>query len=150
MSDRFFLDTNTLVYILEGRLPSPAVALTAGETEANRKGDITLDLLQAEGFVVGVQVLNELCNVAFRKKFDWLKTKSMLATLEALSVDVVPLTLEVHKHGLRLHEKYHFQFYDALMLSAALHAGCGTFYSEDMQDGQVIESTMTIKNPFKA
>lgn len=149
MSAKFFLDTNTLVYILEGKEPLPGVALTPDEIEANRKGDITLGLLQSDDILVGVQVFNELCNVTLRRKFDWLKTKEMLATLEALCPDVVPLTLEVHKRGLFLHEKYQLQFYDALMLAAALAAGCTTFYSEDMQDGQVIENTMTIKNPFK-
>jgi predicted nucleic acid-binding protein len=99
---------------------------------------------------VGVQVFNELCNVTLRRKFDWLKTREMLVTLEAVCLDVVPLTLEVHKRGLLLHDKYQLQFYDALMLAAALKAGCTTFYSEDMQDGQVIDNTMTIKNPFKA
>ena len=137
------------MYLLEGKSPSPGVALTASEIEGNRKSDITLDLIRNGEFLVGVQVLNELCNVALRRKFDWLKTKTMLVSLEALSVDVVPLTLEVHRRGLRVHEKYQFQFYDALMLGAALEAECTVFYSEDMQDGQVIENTMTIKNPFK-
>jgi len=149
MSAKIFLDTNTLIYILEGKQPSPDAALTPGEMEANRKGDITLRLLQRDDIFVGVPVFNELCNVALRRKFDWKKTRVMLATLEALCLDVVPLTLEVHQRGLFLHEKYQLQFYDALMLAAALEAGCTTFYSEDMQDGQVIEETMTIKNPFK-
>lgn len=149
MSAKFFFDTNTLVYILEGKEPSPGTALTSSEIEANRKGDITLGLLQSGDIFVGVQVFNELCNVALRKNVDWAKTKDMLATLEALCLGVVPLTLDVHKRGLLLHDKYRFQFYDALMLAAALEAGCTTFYSEDMQDGQVIEGTMTIKNPFK-
>ena len=149
MNAKAFLDTNTLIYLLEGRPSADDIALTAAELEANRKGDITLRLLENDGLFVGIQVFNELCNVALRRKFDWLKTKQMLAALEALCMDVVPLTLKVHKRGLFLHEKYHLQFYDALMLAAALEAGCTIFYSEDMQDGQVIEKTMVIKNPFK-
>lgn len=149
MSARFFLDTNTMVYILEGKEPAPGVTLTPNEIEANRKGDITLQLLQSGEIVTGVQVFNEICNVASRKKIDWPKTKEMLATLDALCTDVVPLNLDVHRRGLFLYEKYRLQFYDALTLAAALQAGCDTFWSEDMQDGQVIESTMTIKNPFR-
>lgn len=149
MSAKFFLDTNTLVYILEGNEPSSDVILTPGEIDANRKCNITLRLLENIDVVLGVQVFNELCNVALRRKFDREKTRAMLATLEALCLDVVPLTLEVHKRALSLHDKYQLQFYDALMLAAALEAGCTTFYSEDMQDGQVIENSMTIKNPFK-
>lgn len=149
MSARIFLDTNTLVYILEGKEPAPGVALTPDEIEANRKGDITLQILQSGEIILGVQVFNEICNVALRKKFDWPKTKEMLAALETLSAEVVPLTLEIHKRGLFLHEKYRLHFYDALMLAAALQAGCETFWSEDMQHGQVIENTMTIINPYR-
>ena len=149
MNDRFFFDTNTLVYILEGKEPSPGIKLTAEDAEANRKGDITLQLLATGDIFVGVQVFNELCNVALRKKFNWLKTMEMLSTLEALCVDVVPLTLIVHKRGLLLRDRYKLQFYDSLMLAAALEAGCTTFFSEDMQDGQVIEQRLTIRNPFK-
>lgn len=148
MSARFFFDTNTLVYILEGKVPAPGVTLTPAEMEANRKGDITLGLLQGGDIFVAVQTFNELCNAALRKNFNWAKTKVMLATLESLCSDIVSLTLAVHKRGLFLHEKYRFQFYDAMMLAAALESRCTTFYSEDLQDGQVIERMMTIKNPF--
>jgi predicted nucleic acid-binding protein len=34
-----------------------------------------------------------------------------------------------------------------LILAAALEAGCTVLYSEDMQDGQKIDS-LTIRNPF--
>lgn len=149
MSAKSFFDTNTLVYILEGKDPSHGMTLTPNEMEANRKGDITLRLLQSDNIVVGVQVFNELCNVTLRRKWNWLKTKEMLASLQALSVDIVPLTLDVHRRGIHLHEKYKLQFYDAVMIAAALESGCSTFYSEDMQHGQVIEKVMTIMNPFQ-
>ncbi len=150
MSARIFLDTNTLVYLLEGKVPAAGITLTQAELEANRKGDITLGLFEHEGLFVGVQVLSELCNVVLRRKFDWSKTKELLRMLEVLCMEVVPLTLAVHKCGIGIRDKYKLQFFDSMMLAAALEAGCDTFYSEDMQDGQVIEQTMTIKNPFKA
>jgi predicted nucleic acid-binding protein len=51
----------------------------------------------------------------------------MLASLEALCAEAVPLTLDVHKRGLLLHQKYQLEFNDAMMLAAALEAGCTTF-----------------------
>jgi predicted nucleic acid-binding protein len=149
MNARSFFDTNTLVYILAGKDASNGMPLTPNEIEANRKGDITLRLLQSDQIVLGVQVFNELCNVALRRKLNWLKTREMLASLQTLSMDIVPLTLDVHRRGIRLHEKYKIQFYDALMLAAALEGGCATFYSEDLQHSQIIEKVMKIKNPFK-
>jgi predicted nucleic acid-binding protein len=42
-----------------------------------------------------------------------------------------------------------YQFYDALIIAAALEAGCTTLFSEDLQDGQVINGGLTIRNPFE-
>jgi len=46
-------------------------------------------------------------------------------------------------------EKYGYSIYDALVASAALKSGCKTLYSEDLQDGQVINRQLTIRNPFR-
>ena len=112
MSARIFLDTNTLIYILEGREAGAGITLTELEREANRKGDITLALLEQNSIILGVQVFNELCNVVLRRKFDWAKAKELLFTLEALSDEIVPLNLEVHKNGLLLRNKYQLQLFD--------------------------------------
>lgn len=148
MNAKSFLDTNILIYILEGKEVFVGAALTPAELEANRKGDIALSLLASDQVFVSVQVFNELCNVVLRRKFDWEKAKTLLITLEALCAAVVPLTLEIHKKGLALRDKYQMQLFDAMLVAAALDAGCTIFYSEDMQDGQLIEKTLTIKNPF--
>jgi predicted nucleic acid-binding protein len=47
-------------------------------------------------------------------------------------------------------ERYGLSIYDALIVSSALLAGCKTLNSEDMQDGQVIDRQLTIRNPFVA
>jgi predicted nucleic acid-binding protein len=41
-----------------------------------------------------------------------------------------------------------FHIYDALIVASALEAECTTLYSEDLQDGQVIDGPLTIRNPF--
>jgi predicted nucleic acid-binding protein len=46
-----------------------------------------------------------------------------------------------------IQERYKFSFYESLIITAALEAGCSTLYSEDLQHGQRIE-TLTINNPF--
>jgi len=37
--------------------------------------------------------------------------------------------------------------FNSLVIAATLDAGSSTLYTEDMQDGQIIE-TLTIRNPF--
>lgn len=63
---------------------------------------------------------------------------------------IVPLALETHDLGLQIAERYGFSIYDALIVAAALRAGCRTLYSEDLQDGQTIDGRLVVRNPFAA
>jgi predicted nucleic acid-binding protein len=49
----------------------------------------------------------------------------------------------------RIARRYHFAFYDCLILAAGLKENCKIVFSEDMKDGQIIEGTLKIVNPFK-
>ena len=129
-ADRPFFDTNVLLYLI-------TVDVKAKKAEA---------LLKAGG-VVSVQVLNEFASVSSRKyKLTWPEVREALATIRA-GCEVIPLTVEIHESGLAITEKYGFSFYDSLILAAAAHAKCRIVYSEDMQDGQVVQG-VTIRNPF--
>lgn len=78
----------------------------------------------------------------------WPEISDALAAIRALCPAPVALTLETHEHALRLTSEHGFHIYDALIVAAALDADCRELYSEDMQDGQVIEGRLTVRNPF--
>jgi len=50
--------------------------------------------------------------------------------------------------ALAIVERYGYRIYDALMVASALEARCTILYSEDMQDGQVIDGGLTILGIF--
>lgn len=60
------------------------------------------------------------------------------------------MTVDTHERSMQMAQRYGLSVYDALIISSALLAGCTTLYSEDMQDGQVVDGWLTIKNPFAA
>jgi predicted nucleic acid-binding protein len=133
MSDRAFFDTNVLVYIVGQKDERTAKA----------------EALVANGGVVSVQVLNELASVSHRKLgMSWEEIGGALAAIRDLCPSPIPLTLDTHGAGLRIAAKYGFHFYDALIAAAALEAQCTTLYSEDFQDGQLLEGRLTVRNPF--
>ena len=68
-------------------------------------------------------------------------------TQQACAVE--PLTVPVHDEAHRLAELHTLAWYDALIASAAIAAGCDTLYSEDMHDGLRIGRTLTVRNPFR-
>jgi predicted nucleic acid-binding protein len=127
-----FFDTNVVLYLLSA---DPAKADRAEE-------------LLAIGGTISVQVLNEFVAVASRKlHMSWIEIREVLAQVRAVCA-VEPVTIETHERALRLAERHGTSIYDALIVSAALLANCKTLHSEDMQDGQVIERQLTIRNPF--
>jgi predicted nucleic acid-binding protein len=133
MPDKPFFDTNILIY-----------AVSEGDSRAARS-----EQLLAAGGVVSVQVLNEFASVARRKlRMTWSEVKEALLAVRVLCPSPVSLTLETHEAALEVAEEYGYGIYDALISAAALEAGCTTLYSEDFQDGQVIDRTLTIRNPF--
>jgi predicted nucleic acid-binding protein len=127
-----FVDTNVLVYFTgEGKKAAVAEALIA------------------DGGIVSVQVLNELAAVLKRKYgYSWQQIREALLPLRML-LEVVPLTLDTHELGLLVAERYRLRIYDALLLAAALQAGCTAFLSEDLHEGLVVERQLTIRNPFR-
>jgi predicted nucleic acid-binding protein len=134
MSDRAFFDTNVFVYAI---------------IQDDPRSDHAEELI-AEGGTVSVQVLSEFAAVARRKtKMPWIEIRLALDSIKALCPDPLPITLDTHKEALAIAEKYAYGIYDALIVASALEARCTILYSEDMQDGQVIDKTLTIRSPFR-
>jgi predicted nucleic acid-binding protein len=50
--------------------------------------------------------------------------------------------------ALRHAQRHGFSIFDALVVAAALQAGCSTLWSEDMQHGLMIDRRLRILNPF--
>jgi predicted nucleic acid-binding protein len=132
MSGSFF-DTNVLLYLIGSDDPKSRIA----------------EQLTRHGGNISVQVLNESANVLKRKKsLSWPAVHKFIGNLEA-TLNVQPVTRDIHRDGLRLAEHYGFSIYDSFIVAAALAADCDTLWSEDMQSGMVVDGRLTIVNPFQ-
>lgn len=126
-----FFDTNILVYAQQNG------------TKAERAR-----ALLARGGKLSVQVLNEFAAVSQRKLGkEWGEIAGAIDDALVLLGPPLALTLELHVAARALAETHRFSFYDALIVAAAIEAGCDTLYSEDMQHGQAI-GALRIQNPF--
>ena len=95
-----------------------------------------------------MQVLNEFAAVASRKLgLAWPEIHQVLETPQSLC-RVEALTVATHESGLAIADRYGFSVYDSLIVAAALLAGCGVLWTEDLQDGQRLDDQLTVKNPF--
>nr|WP_086386644.1 MULTISPECIES: PIN domain-containing protein [Burkholderiaceae] len=129
---KVFLDSNVALYLL-----------SSDSAKANRA-----EGLMAEGGVISVQVLNEVANVTRRKLcMSWDETGDVLDAIRAVC-STEPLTEETHDTGRRVSERYGLSVYDSMIVAAALLAECNVLYSEDMQNGLMIDQKLRVVNPF--
>lgn len=128
-----FLDSNILVYAFT--TDPRAVAAQA---------------LLERGGIISVQGLNEFTNVAKRKLgMTWAEVRDALSAIRTICPTIVPIDVETHADALRIAERYGYAIFDALIIASALRADCGVLWSEDMQDGLVIDQRLRIANPFR-
>lgn len=126
-----FIDTNIAVY-----------AFLPGD-----KADVALAALT--GATISVQVLNEFSNVALRKLgYDVATLQTRINAIAALTATITAVDLQTHHLACAIVDRYKLSFYDSLLVAAALLAECDTLYSEDMQNGMIIEGRLAIRNPF--
>ena len=134
MKDKIFIDTNIFVY-------------TQSSIDVNKR-DISINIIKNCNCYTSTQVLNEVSNVMFKKlNMQASEIKQIITAINEncrisiISYDMVQMTLDIK-------ERYGYSYYDSLILVSALKSGCQKLFSEDMSDGQIIESTLKIINPF--
>ena len=133
---RAFFDTNVVVY--------------AYDRNAGLKRDRAKALIEANvragTLVLSTQVMIESYNALQRAAL--LKREAALAIVEALADEhVVTTDADLVLRAIRLAQRHQLSHWDGLVVQAALDAGCGTLYSEDMQAGRRF-GDLEIVNPF--
>jgi len=129
-----FADTNVAVYAL-GR-----------DSDKKARAKQILDAAP----IASSQVINEVISVLMGKqRFDREEAYEVADALMKL-VAVAPVTANTVRDAMTVGLRYGLGHWDSLIVAAALATGCDMLYSEDMQDGQVFEDRLTVKNPFAA
>lgn len=139
MSDRYFLDTNIIIYSFDDRNVSK---------QEISKNLITEGILQRQA-VISYQVVQEFVNVSTRKFAMPLTLKDCELYLDSILSPMweVYSSKELIHSAFDITERWQYSFYDSLIIAAALEASCNILYSEDLQHEQKIYS-LQILNPF--
>lgn len=127
-----FLDTNVLVYAF---------------TRDRRA--VRAEELLARGGTISVQVLNEFANVARRRLgMTWREIAAASGALQRLCSPILGVDLDTHDDAVRLADRYGVAIFDALIVASALSARSEILYTEDMQDGLLVDGRLRLVNPF--
>ncbi|QJU56478.1 PIN domain-containing protein [Sphingomonas sp. AP4-R1] len=138
MTDRWFLDTNVLLY---------AISQNPADVE---KGRIARSLVFQTSCALSVQVFQEFLNQATHPKggfgLSLDAAEKVLAGYRRFPVQET--TLALFDTALAVTSRTGYSIWDSLIVAAAQALGCNILYSEDMQDGRIIDG-LRILNPFR-
>lgn len=139
-ADRFFLDTNILVYTFAKDAPN----------KRNKARYLIQKALGERSGCLSYQVVQEFLNVAQRKFETPFKAEDLALYLTQVLSPLceVYASIALYQRALELAQRWQYGFYDSLIIASALAAECDVLYSEDLQHGQQIQS-LTIVNPFE-
>ena len=115
MKDKHFIDSNILIY--------------AHTIQDERKKAIAHQIFSLNHEVLlNTQVVNESINV-FIKRFN-ISFSDIEKIVEEIIyyLPIVTLDKSTIRLGLEIHNKYHYSYYDALIISSALQNECSVLY----------------------
>lgn len=95
--------------------------------------------------------LRKLCNVGHNvPKMVSVEEKEIETIMKKIIslYNISATTIQTIKTGWSIRKKYKLFYWDCFIIASALECGCSIMYSEDMQDGQIIEENLRIRNPF--
>jgi len=140
MSDKYFIDTNILIYSFDE---------TALEKQKVAQQIIQNALTNGSG-VISSQVIQEFFNVAIRKFSSPMSLEDCSNYLHSVLIPLCQVftSAKLYENTLNIMKTYNYTLYDSLIITAALEANCTILYSEDLQHNQKI-GKLKIINPFK-
>lgn len=132
-----FVDTNVWLYALV-------------DSDDSRKTLVARDLLlnQSRPIITSTQVINEVCVNLIRKAGMSEEVVRELTTAFFRRYEVLLTTETLLIEASRLRERHSLSYWDSLIVAAALQAEAATLFSEDMQDGLLVDGALRISNPF--
>ena len=136
MPDKIFLDTNLWVYFY-------------AKNPLEKSGQVRrIVASRFEDIVISTQTLGELYNVFIRKKLTTSDQAQAIVIEMATHLPVLEIDTPKVLQVLAVNARYHYSYWDSLVIATALLAECEMLYSKDMHHQQLIDDKLRILNPF--
>lgn len=130
-----FVDTNVWLYAFIENGDSAKSARASG-------------LIQQGSIRLSTQVVNEVCvNLLKKAKFSENALRQLIDAFYT-KYDVADLQRSTFLAASDLRDRYSFSYWDSVIVASALETGAEILYSEDMQDGLLVNNQLRIVNPF--
>ncbi len=138
MSDRYFLDTNIIVYAHDSSYSEKQL----------RSQELIFEGMRQENVVISAQVLSEFFVTVTRKIATPLPIPTARHVLLLLShLSVVDIDSDIVLSAVRMQEQFQLSYWDGMILAAAERMDAGILYSEDFSHNRTYGSVRCV-NPF--
>lgn len=135
-----FIDSNVWLY---------RFIINPNDADSIRKQQIATTITNYPNILISTQVVNEVCANLIRKaNFDNQQISIFIEEL-AEGCEILSVSFEIIQSAVTLREQYLISFWDSLIVASAMLGNAKILYSEDMQDGLIINNKLEIINPFK-
>jgi predicted nucleic acid-binding protein len=98
--------------------------------------------------VISTQVLGEFFNVLVKKIGKRKEEAREMAVNLLRTFEITEIKKTSVLKATEVSIKYKYSYWDSLIVASALEANCSILYTEDMQNGQIIEDRLRIVNLF--
>jgi predicted nucleic acid-binding protein len=139
MKDRFFIDTNIIIYVFDKKNKDKKV----------KAQNILKQALSNTNGILSFQVIQEFCNVALKKfeiPLSASDCKTFINNFLFPICDIFP-GLELYNKAIEIKESTNYGFYDSLIIASAIEGKCNILYSEDLNNNEKVMG-LQIVNPF--
>jgi predicted nucleic acid-binding protein len=130
-----FVDTNVWLYAFI-------------QTQDQSKTALAKTTIQSSEIVISTQVINEVCvNLIKKARFDEAGIRNLVESFYS-KYRVAGVSQSLLLEASELRGRYHFSYWDSLIVACAFVEGATILYSEDMQSDLLVENRLQIINPF--
>ena len=139
MKDRYFMDTNIIVYAHDNKYPH----------KQKKAQELIFNGMRENSAVISAQVLSEFfVTVTKQAKQNYSAAAAKHEIMLLSYLQVVDIDFDLVVRAVSIKDLYKLSYWDSLILSAAERSDCSKLYSEDLSHGQFYGKIQCI-SPFK-
>ena len=117
-------------------------------SKEKQKLEIAQKIVLANNIAISTQVINEVSvNLIKKAKFSENDIQELVQDFY-FNYQVISIDSIIQINASKLRQNYCFSYWDSLIIASALQARADILYTEDMQNGLVVDKSLTIINPF--
>jgi predicted nucleic acid-binding protein len=119
------------------------------ETQGNEKSAMARSIIRAKDITISTQIINEVCvNLIKKVQISEENIQKLIISFYE-KYPVIEITKGILLKASELRGQNKLSFWDSVIVASALYSNIDILYSEDMQDGFMVENKLKIVNPFQ-